>query len=113
MKPKINLRTILVVSLGLAILWAGLPKLRMLCAGADGGETVSILVADRYIPALTALRAPGVHLQDYPKSLVPPGALHSKEELTNDSDQTLFLSAIAIPQGQPITQAMLVGANQS
>ena len=113
MNSNQRLRIGLVAALVLAAIWVLYPKLSAAWSGMDSGETVAVLVADRYIPALTAVRSPLVHSQDYPKALVPPGALHSKEELTNESDQTLYLSAIPIPQGQPITQAMLVGANQT
>jgi pilus assembly protein CpaB len=79
----------------------------------DPGEYESILVADRYIPVFTVIKPNYVHAQEFPKALVPPGAIRNKKELQNENDQMLFVSAIAIPEGQPVTRALLAGASQN
>src|ERR1700687_2276531 len=116
MEVKTNkLRSILVGAICVVLAFLGISKVRS--AGhwrtSDPGEWVSVLVADRYISAFTGIKADIVRNQEYPKDLVPPGALRSKNELENESKQTLFASAISIPEGSPITRSLLTDAAQN
>lgn len=50
---------------------------------------------------------------EYPKALVPPGSIASSQTLANESGQLLFMTAVAIPEGHPVTRALLVDASRS
>lgn len=70
-------------------------------------ESTAVLVADRYIPALTIVKPGMVKPKKYPRGLVPPGALHALKQLSSTQGQGVFQSAVAIPQGQPVTRTLL------
>lgn len=82
-------------------------------SGFDAAEDSPVLVATHYIPALTVLKPELVQVKTFPKDLVPPGALHSVEELQKVNGQPLFVSVIAIPEGMPLTRALMADAAQS
>ena len=52
-------------------------------------------------------------MQDFPKAFVPPGALHAKKDLQNENEQMLFTAAISIPEGQPVTRALVTDTSQN
>src|SRR5258708_6864705 len=80
---------------------------------SDPGDVTPVLLADRYIPAFTVIKPEMVRIQEFPKDLIPPGALRSKTDLRNNSGQMLFVSAISIPEGQPVTRALVTDASQN
>src|SRR5258708_1818169 len=80
---------------------------------SDPGDVTPVLLADRYIPAFTVINPEMVRIQEFPKDLIPPGALRSKTDLRNNSGQMLFVSAISIPEGQPVTRALVTDASQN
>jgi pilus assembly protein CpaB len=115
LKNKTLLLRIALLS-GIAIAMLGLlwPKnVSIHLPGVDNSDGIPVLVADHYIPAFSAIKPEMVRVENYPKSLVPPGALHAKGELQNESMQMLFAAAVAIPEGQPVTRALVIGAEQS
>lgn len=69
-------------------------------------ESTMVLVAGQYVPAATVLRPSMVQPRAYPKGFVPPGALHSLKDL-EDNGLGRFAAAVAIPEGQPVTRAIL------
>ena len=110
-----KLRIILVAAILVVLLFIGLSKSRAAWhwGSSDPGETVPVLVADSYIPAFSVIKPEMVRLLEFPKGLVPPGALRDKSELGNESRQWVFISAIAIPEGQPVTRALVTDAAQN
>jgi Flp pilus assembly protein CpaB len=90
--------------------WPGVP------AGNSSdisGDTVSVLVAEHFIPAFQIVNNRDVSARSFPKEFVPPGALRSIQELHDENNRGLFSSAIAIPEGQPVTRTLLaeIGKN--
>src|SRR5262245_53602385 len=79
----------------------------------DPADIVPVLVAGRYIPAFAVIKPDMVHAQNFPKGFVPPGAIKSKAELANDGGQLLFTSVVSIPEGQPVTRALVADASQN
>src|SRR5438552_1203916 len=79
----------------------------------DPGDVAPVIIADRYIPSFTVIKPEMVRVQDFPKGVIPPGALRTKSELANENGQLLFTSAIAIPEGQPVTRALVTDATQN
>ena len=73
----------------------------------------SVLIAGHYIPAFAVIKPDMVRVQEFPKGWLPPGALRARTELANENGQMLFTSLIAIPEGQPITRAMVADAAQN
>src|SRR5206468_177914 len=100
---RIALGTVTVIAAG----WIFFPK-NVRPARLGGADGVDILVAAHYIPAFAPVRAGAVKIEETPKAFVPPGALHKVNELTNKEGQPNFMSAVAIPEGQPLTQTVLV-----
>jgi pilus assembly protein CpaB len=110
-----RLRLSLAIAILVALAILAIPKGRgsFHWSASDPGEVSPVLVADRYIPAFTVLKPSMIRVLDFPKGLVPPGALHAKAELQNENDQWLFTSALSIPGGHPLTRALLTDAGQS
>jgi pilus assembly protein CpaB len=79
----------------------------------DPADVAPVIVADRYIPAFAVIKPEMVRAQEFPKRVVPPGSLKATSELTNESGQLLFTSAIAIPEGHPVTRALVTDASQN
>jgi len=110
-----RLRLILVAAVVGSLAWLVIPKIfnAIHWSSADPGEFVPVLVADHYIPAFTVIKPDWIRLQNFPKAFVPPGALHAKADLQNATGQMLFTSAIGIPEGHPVTRALIIDAAQS
>jgi pilus assembly protein CpaB len=111
----LRLRMCLVGAIVVALILALMPKMNLPwpASAQDAGDFVTVLVADRYVPAFGAIKFSSVRLQEFPKPLVPPGALHSKADLQNEAEQPLFVAAVPIPEGQPITRTVVVDASQN
>jgi Flp pilus assembly protein CpaB len=82
-------------------------------SSSDPGETLQVLVASRYIPPFSVIKPELVQARDFPKAYVPPGALLRSSELHNSNEQFVFTSAVAIPEGQPLTRTLLVDRSQN
>jgi Flp pilus assembly protein CpaB len=78
----------------------------------DGQDTV-VLMANRYIPALTAIKPEWVRFQTLPKAALPPGALARTEELRDSKGRLRFLSAVALPEGQVLSRTLLQEMDKS
>lgn len=76
-------------------------------AEEEVAESTAVLVADRYIPALSVVRPAMVKPKLIPRRWVPPGALHSMKELESTQGAGLFSAAVAIPEGQPLTRTVV------
>ena len=109
-----RLRWILIAAVLAALIFMIFPKVHSIFHGSsfDPEDSVTVLVADSYIPAFSVIKAALVRGQEFPKGLVPPGALHTKTELQDENDRPHFISAIAIPAGQPVTHAMVTDTVQ-
>ena len=53
----------------------------------DPADVVPVLVANRYIPAFAVIKPDMVRIQEFPKELIPPGALQAKAELINEKQK--------------------------
>jgi len=73
----------------------------------EGPDSPAVVVAHRYIPAFTQINPSEVAVRNYPKGFVPPGALHAVSELTRENGLPVYVSAVAIPEGQPITRSLV------
>jgi pilus assembly protein CpaB len=105
------IRTGLAVSLVIAAAWMFFPKWSGAFTGfGASADDVDVLVASRYLPAYTEVRTNHARLMSMPKEFVPPGAIHTKDELEDDEGRALFSTPIALPEGQPLTRAILVDA---
>jgi len=111
MEPRIGIRAALVVGLIAALSWVIAPKVMGWHVGGSG-DSVEILVASHYLPAFTPVKKEDVRLDEVPKHFLPPGALRSLPELQNENGQYIYLSAVAIPEGQQLTRTVLVNAEQ-
>ena len=87
------------------VVWGPLSGKEKSAAGAD--DMVPVLVADRYIPAFTIIDEKMAAVRHFPKSYVPPGPLHAIRELLSEADRALYISAVAIPEGAPLTHTLL------
>ena len=110
-----KLRIILVTAILIALGVLGISKSRTAWHwnSRDPGDVVPVIIADRYIPAFTVIKPEMVRVQDFPKGFVPPGALNSKTELMNETGKLLFTSVISIPEGHPVTRALVTDASQN
>jgi len=110
-----RLRWVLMAAVAAASVFLVFPKVTTLFHRAtfDAAEEAPVLVAAHYIPALTVLKPDLAQVKTFPKDLVPPGALHAVEELHKENGQPLFAAAIAIPEGQPFTRALITDAAQN
>jgi pilus assembly protein CpaB len=75
--------------------------------GNTGDDLLAVVVANRYIGAFTPVMRNQVTIRNFPKSYIPPGALHAVADLVGDNGLPIFASAVAIPEGQPITRSLL------
>jgi Flp pilus assembly protein CpaB len=93
--------------------WSWWTRLRAGNSQDISGDTVSVLVAEHFIPAFQIVKNRDVSARAFPKEFVPPGALRSIQELHDGNNRELFSSAIAIPEGQPVTRTLLaeIGKN--
>jgi len=76
-------------------------------AGLGSDDMAPVLVADRYIPAFSIVKEKMATVQYYPKGYVPPGALHALHEMQGDGGRELYLTTVAVPEGQPLTHTVL------
>lgn len=78
-------------------------------AGADDDQedSFAVVVANRYIPAFSAVTAAQAVVRRFPKEYAPPGALSDLSELSDDKGLAAYGSAVAIPEGQPLTRSLL------
>jgi pilus assembly protein CpaB len=108
------IRVVLIAALVIIGAWAVWPtNFSIHLPGLPVSDDVPVLVADHYLTAFAAIKPDSVRVENYPKAFVPPGALHNKEELQNQSTQMLFSAAVAIPEGQPITRTLVISPEQS
>ncbi len=112
--PK-KLRMVLIAAIFIAVAFLAASKSRTNWhwSSQDPGDVVPVIVADRYIPAFTVIKPEMVRVQEFPKGIAPPGAIKAKNELANESGQLLFTSVISIPEGQPVTRALVTDASQN
>lgn len=103
---------VLMISFGLAVLGLVISMRHGRRSNQGTGGRNQVLVARRYIPAFTPLRADDVVEQEYPGMLVPPGALQSVQELSKETARGVLAAMVAIPEGHPITHAILVEATR-
>ena len=75
--------------------------------GLGNDDMVPVLVADQYIPAFSIVKRKMITVQYYPKGYVPPGAFHAVHETQGDGERDLYISAVAVPEGQPLTHTVL------
>lgn len=94
----------LIVALA-AFIWG--PQVLKGRAGLANDDMVPVLVAEQYIPAFSIVKEKMVAVQYYPKSYVPPGAIHAVHDLHGDGDRDLYITAVAVPEGQPLTHTVL------
>jgi len=73
----------------------------------DRQDNAAVLVARHYLPAFSLVHAADVTVRTFPKGFVPPGAFHAIAELGGDNETALFSTAVAIPDGQPLTRALV------
>ena len=104
------LRRVLIGMIALILAYQGLSHYltRAMDAGPDSPETLAILVADRYIPAYSPVKPRFISVRNFPRGYIPPGALHANEELVDTHGQPLFISAVPIPEGQPVTRTLMI-----
>jgi Flp pilus assembly protein CpaB len=67
-----------------------------------------ILIAGQHISAFTSIKKSMATFRNYPRSLVPTGAIRSLEELQSGNGQSLYMSAVPFPKGHPLTLAALI-----
>jgi len=81
---------------------------------ADSAEdSLSVVIANRYIAAFTPVALAQVTVRNFPKGYIPPGALHATNDLMAENGLPLFASAVAIPEGQPVTRTVLIDLGKS
>ena len=85
--------------------WRGLSK------QTEG--VVRIWVADQYMPAHNGIAKHHLRLMAIPKEFVPPGAIPAEAPVEDDLHRPLYSAAVAIPEGQPITRTLIMGADQA
>ena len=78
----------------------------------EAGETVSVLVAARYIPGQSLLQASLFQKISIPKAFVEPGALTRFEVLESTSGTARFRSLIPIPEGAQLVQRDILALSQ-
>jgi Flp pilus assembly protein CpaB len=106
-------RGILIAGLALASVWAILPKINAAhFFSITPADSVEILVANRYVPGFTAVTPTAARLVLMPKAFLPPGALFAKTDLLTEEGRPRYSAAVAIPEGQPLTQALLTPVTQ-
>jgi pilus assembly protein CpaB len=94
-----------IILLLLAVNWGPFSGKGKLNLGGD--DMVALLVADQYIPAFAIVKEKMVTVRFFPKDFVPPGALHEIHDLLSDDHRELYITAVAIPEGQPLTHTVI------
>jgi Flp pilus assembly protein CpaB len=88
--------------------WAGVDN-----AEQESAETVPVIVADRFLPAYSPLKNKGLVIRNFPAHFVPPGAFRSFSELAGENGQPRFASVAGLPEGQPLTRALVMDLSQN
>jgi pilus assembly protein CpaB len=100
------LLVVLIVAAGSALFW--LPSGASQAGPSDDGEGTEVLFVNRYVPAFTAIKPEWIVRRPLPKQFMAPGALHLVDELVDQDGRPVFMSAVALPDGQPLTRAVLL-----
>ncbi len=79
----------------------------------ESSDSVALPVSERYIPAFSIIKPEWISMKQYPRAYVPPGALHSKDDLSNAEGRPIFMSTVEIPEGQPLTRTILAETSKS
>lgn len=79
----------------------------------DTQDMVPVLITTRYVPAFHTITKGQTALKGMPKAYLPPGAFHSIRDLSNDQGQILYVSAVPLPEGQPLTQSLVTEITRS
>ncbi len=74
----------------------------------ETGETLPVLVTQRYLPRGTPLRAKYFRRLDTPKAYAVPGAIPGFDVLESTPGHPRFRNLLALPQGTPLAQRDLV-----
>jgi pilus assembly protein CpaB len=101
------LRLGLIAAITSLLLGWGLWNLLQGLEGNEESQDSSILVAQSYIPPFSAVKQRQAVVKEFPRGFVPPGAFHALNELVDDNGRPRFFSTVAIPEGQPVTRALL------
>ena len=88
-----------------AFIWG--PQVLRGRAGLGNDDLVPVVVADQYIPAFSIVKEKMAAVQYYPKNCVPPGAIHAVHDIRGDGDRDLYVTAVAVPEGQPLTHTVM------
>jgi Flp pilus assembly protein CpaB len=78
----------------------------------ESSDTVTILMADRYIPRGTVLRKAYFRMASIPKAYVAPDAIH-QFDILESSGQPLWRSVLSIPEGTLLSQRELMPLAQA
>ncbi len=103
------LRSVLVATIvGLAVLYGafGLFEGRPL-SDDDSQESTAVVIAKRYIPAFSSINPSDLTVRNFQKGFVPPGAFHATADFGGTHGLPVFASEVAIPEGQPLTRALI------
>jgi pilus assembly protein CpaB len=108
------LRSFLLAAIFSASAYIGLAKwISSADREVETADTLPILIANRYVPAFSLVRSEAVSMKTFPPGFVPPGALHSANELVDSKGRPLYISPLPLPAGQPLTRAALVEVEKS
>ena len=102
---KIRIGLIILILLLLAVFRGSFSDKDKSIMGSD--ESIPVLVASEYIPAFTIVKIKMAAVRHFPKEYVPPGSIHTIRELVGSEDHELYMAAVAIPAGQPLTQTVM------
>ncbi len=108
-KLRLGLIAAVAVTGGYLLLTSNLPILN----GFSGEDAVPVLIVSRYVSPFSPVKADSIEVRSIPRAYVPPGALHALNELRSGEGQNRFLSAIGLPEGQPLNRAVLLDLSQS
>ncbi len=73
----------------------------------DNQESTAVVIAKRYIAAFTIIHPDDLSVRSFPKGFVPPGAFHAGADFSGTNALPVFASEVAIPEGQPVTRALI------
>lgn len=76
-------------------------------------ELVPALVAGRYVPSFEILDSRAVCVKNLPRAAVLPGALRAVEELVDTQGMPMYRASVALPEGHPISRALLMEISKS
>ena len=97
------MRTILVVALSLAFgLAAAIVAAKFVSVVPNSGDTVGVVVVKAEVDRYTLLGAEHLTTQQYPTSLVPPGAITSLDEARDR------MTDVPLVKGEPVLESKLI-----